>query len=111
MSRVDQIQALCQVVSTTEHSDPESVPSHNEAVDKLRDLIALTAKESAEDRRVLFELLQDPNCSSWVAWRLLEADVSLSSSERAECLEVLQRIAAGEGPDALAARWWLRDRS
>jgi hypothetical protein len=95
-------------VSVTNYASSASVKKHNTAVDGLRALIAQVGSHSSSELDELLMYLDDGRLRGWIAYGVLER-CSPNQAQRSKCLAVVRELARADGPEALAAKWWLRD--
>lgn len=76
---------------------------HNAAAKEMRDIVMEPG--AAEE---LLPLLDEPQSDRWLAFQLLEL-CQPTPLVREKCLTIIRDMAAGSGPEALGAQWWLRD--
>jgi hypothetical protein len=95
-------------VARTEYGSPGAVETDNAAADGLRELIRTVGCSSSGDLDELLSFLNDPDLRGWIAYGVLE-QCTTSPTQRKRCVAVIQELARDDGPDGLAAQWWLRD--
>ena len=103
---VDRLQELGEELHESSPESPKSVAAHNALADEIRVLILDVVR--SEERNALFEFLSDPALRGWIAYIALKQD-DLTDEQRKRCISVIQDLAQGSGPNALAANWWIRD--
>ena len=95
-------------VGHNDYASPAAIEKHNAAADELREIIRSVGCSSKEDLDELLSLLADPNLRGWIAYGVLE-QCATSPTQRQRCVAVIRELAREDGPDGLAAQWWLRD--
>lgn len=103
MSNINRYRQLAETCAATDYADADSLRRHNTAVDEMR-MLAAQIGAVVE----LSPLLDEPESGCWLAFQLLE--LALPPTPVAErCLEIVRRLAEGEGGEAMGARLWLRE--
>jgi hypothetical protein len=108
MNWKERLDELGAVVAGTAYESKASVVKHNAAADEIRALVKDVGCSSASDLDEMLSLLSDESLQGWIAYGVLD-QCSPSKVQRDRCIDVIREIAKGDGPEALAAEWWLRD--
>lgn len=102
-SRADRYRKQAAICAAADNGDPDSGRKLASAAEEMRRLV--TARGGLEE---LAPLLDEPGCSRWLAFQLLElCDPPPEVADR--CLELIREMASGSSPEAVGARAWLRE--
>lgn len=104
------LRELAAIVHSIDYESPESVAEHNAAATEIRELVRAVGCSSTAKLDELLSFLPDEVLGGWIAHCVLR-ECPTTSSQRNRCVSVIRNIAREEGPDATAARWWLRDNN
>ena len=104
----EQLDGLISKLDNVDYGSRISVAKYNHTSDKLRNLIIQIAGSSHDELEELLSYLDEEPLGGWIAWTVLK-ECTLNDFQWEKCVQVIRRHAEGEGPESLAAQWWLRD--
>jgi len=100
---IAQLTKLATIHANCDYSSSRSVRKANEAADQFRSIVAGANENELKSE---FELIHHPVAQTWFAFSVLDL-AHPNQDQRQQCLQVVQALAAGSGPDAFGARVWL----
>ena len=104
MNTIEEIENLAIQCTKIDYSNPESVKEHNNAVDKLRELIS-----NLNDDASIMKLLNNKNTCSCVAFQSLEQPEKLSKEIYEKAIDILREISCKNSIESMAAEMRLEE--
>jgi hypothetical protein len=103
---LDDYQNCVEKCATTDYGNPQSVKIHNQAVQKMYEIVEQAARQGEETINTLATLLDHPRAAKWLAFQLLEK-ANVDSNVENKCLSIINGMANTESADSYGARIWL----
>jgi len=92
------------VCAAIDYSDMRTVRANNRAVARMYELVRAAAKSGPTVVNALIVLLDEPDCSAWIAHQLLECCKISKDTER-RCLRIIEKMATEDVGEEL----WLKE--
>jgi hypothetical protein len=94
-----------EICANADNSSMSNVRRNNRAVKRMYAIVCKA--EAAGTISELFPLLDEPESSRWLAHQLIEcATVDEVTARR--CFKIVEALAAGDGPEGIGNRIWLK---
>jgi hypothetical protein len=105
---IEEYKKCTEICAATDYADKAAVKKHNKSVDRMDVIVETVASQgpSAIDR--LAVLLDDDTAGRWLAFQLLDR-VKVAPTVEKKCLSLIKKQASGKSPDALGAKYWLKE--
>jgi hypothetical protein len=103
---IDEYKNCVAVTVQADYADRRSIRRSNRAVARMYALLREAAATDPSSIEALYQLLDDPQASKWLAHQLVEV-VDLPAEIEEKCFSIVKRLSQGDGPEAFGERLWL----